>query len=140
MFIRFVEEELIPMITSTYRIDSTRTLIGQSLGGLLATEILVKKPEMFDNYIIVSPSLWWDDISLLEIEPQPYSGQKSIYIAVGKEGEQMERPASDLYQKLLSSDTGASDVYFNFLEGQDHDDALHLAVYDSFEKIFRERK
>ncbi|MEP0176888.1 MAG: alpha/beta hydrolase-fold protein [Paraglaciecola sp.] len=60
-FIRFIETELQPYIDAKYRTTSTKTLIGQSLGGLLATEILFKKPDLFDNYIITSPSLWWDD-------------------------------------------------------------------------------
>jgi len=32
-------------------------IIGQSLGGLLASEILMKKPELFNKYVIISPSL-----------------------------------------------------------------------------------
>jgi uncharacterized protein len=64
-FIRFIAEELQPYIKSTYKV-SRSLLIGQSLGGLLASEIVLKKPELFDDYIIISPSLWWDDESLLK--------------------------------------------------------------------------
>ena len=67
-FISFLEKELIPYIGKEYKTDSSRTIIGQSLGGLLATEILLKKPTLFNKYIIVSPSLWWDDASLLKLE------------------------------------------------------------------------
>lgn len=56
-FITSVENEILPLIAKNYRINGTRTLIGQSLGGLLATEILFKHPHLFDNYIIISPSL-----------------------------------------------------------------------------------
>jgi hypothetical protein len=52
-FINFIEQELQPYITKNYRTAATKTLIGQSLGGLLATEILFKKPELFDNYKII---------------------------------------------------------------------------------------
>ena len=56
---------------------------------------------MFDNYIIVSPSLWWDNESLLKYTPTLYtSTKKSIFIAVGKEGQVMERTAKELYDKL----------------------------------------
>ncbi len=99
-FINFIESELQPLITKTYHTNGIKTLIGQSLGGLLATEILFKKPAMFTNYIIISPSIWWNKESLLKMEPQKYTSKKSIYIAVGKEGKVMERTAKELYEKL----------------------------------------
>ncbi|MGE8511236.1 MAG: alpha/beta hydrolase, partial [Chryseobacterium culicis] len=68
-FIAFVEKELKPYVESQFK-TTEKYLFGQSLGGLLATEILLKKPEMFNNYFIISPSLWWDDESLLKQAPQ----------------------------------------------------------------------
>lgn len=135
-FINFIEKDLQPFIQEHYRTEGTTTIIGQSLGGLLATEILYKKPELFDNYIIVSPSLWWDDQSLLQLEPKAYHSEKQIYVAVGKEGEIMERDAKSLYQNLDINKKENTKVYFQFLEAQDHGDALHLAVYGAFEVLF----
>lgn len=137
-FINFIERELQPFIEKNYKTDSIKTLIGQSLGGLLATEILFKKPELFDNYIIVSPSLWWDGESLLKLKPTPYQSEKSIYIAVGKEGKVMERTAKELYQKLNLGIGKNTRLYFRFFEEQNHGDTLHLAVYYAFEKLFKE--
>ena len=136
-FIQFIESELEPFIESNYKTDSVKTIIGQSLGGLLATEILLKKPELFDNYIIVSPSLWWDDESLLKQIPANFEGNKSIYIGVGKEGKVMENDAKKLYKKLYSLKMKNAKIYFEFFEKQTHADALHLAVYSAFEKIFK---
>ena len=136
-FIDFIEKELQPFIKNNYNTNKTKTLIGQSLGGLLATEILFKKPDLFDNYIIVSPSLWWDNESLLEYTPATYQTQKSIYVAVGKEGEIMEREAKALYNKLKPLNKKNTKIYYQFFEKQNHADALHLAVYDAFEKLFK---
>ena len=135
--IEFMDTELQSFITKNYKTTSTKTLIGQSLGGLLATEILLKKPDMFDNYIIVSPSLWWDDEALLDYESKLYSTPKSIYVAVGKEGEVMERVANELYKKIDGEKTEVTKTYFNFFEKRDHGDVLHLAAYDAFEQIFK---
>lgn len=139
-FIHFIKKELQPLIDKKYNTSSLKTLIGQSLGGLLATEVLFKSPDLFDNYIIVSPSLWWDNESLLKYNPSLYQSKKSIYIAVGKEGEIMERTAKSLYNKLNLKKTVNTNLYFNFFEKQNHGDALHLAVYDAFEKIFNTKK
>lgn len=43
-FISFIEHELQPYIERTFKVNGSRTLIGQSLGGLLATEILITRP------------------------------------------------------------------------------------------------
>ena len=62
--IAFLEKEVQPLVAQHFRTNGVRTIIGRSAGGLLAAEILFKKPHMFDNYILVSPSLWWDSGSL----------------------------------------------------------------------------
>lgn len=136
-FIEFLEREVQPLIDATYSTAEEKTLIGQSLGGLLATEVLFKKPELFDNYIIVSPSLWWDDESLLDIQPAIYTAEKSIYIAGGKEGAVMERTARELFEKLKKNQRDNTQLFYEFLEDKTHGDALHMAVYHAFEKIFK---
>ena len=139
-FIDFVENELQPFVENKFNIDTISTLIGQSIGGLLATEILFKKPDLFDNYIIVSPSLWWDNESLMKLTPKTYQSHKNIFIAVGKEGDIMEREARALYDKLNALSLKNTKLYFKFLEGQNHGDALHLAVYDAFENMAASNK
>lgn len=134
-FIRFIEEELQPYIEKAYKVKDEKTIIGQSLGGLLATEILAKKPDLFDKYIIVSPSLWWDNQSLLNLQFQPYTEEKSIFIAVGEEGKVMKSVAKKLYKKLKKSDNPTKVLEHRFLKEQDHGDALHLAVYHAFEAM-----
>ncbi len=135
-FIQFIKEELQPFVETTFNTGDNKTIIGQSLGGLLATEILFKAPDLFDQYIIVSPSLWWDNEKLLKEQPLPYQTEKSIYIAVGKEGEIMERTAKQLYDKLNLDKKEHTKLFFDFLEDKTHGDALHIAVYNAFEKLF----
>ena len=136
-FIRFLGEELQPFIESNYSTNShEKTIIGQSLGGLLATEILFNRPELFDNYIIISPSLWWDDESLLKREFKDTFSGKNIYVGVGKEGPIMERTAKELYEKLKLNSNPMNTSFYKYFEAQSHGDALHLAVYDAFNKIF----
>ncbi|MGH1364435.1 MAG: alpha/beta hydrolase [Calditrichia bacterium] len=136
-FIRFLAEELQPFIDGNYKTSPVKTLLGQSLGGLLATEILFRKPDLFRNYIIVSPSLWWDDESLLKQQPVKFEEKKSVYIAVGKEGEVMERVAKELFDKLKLSTKPDTPLFFEFLEKHNHGDALHQAAYRAFEKLFK---
>lgn len=139
-FISFIEKELQPFIDSAYRTTEIKTIIGQSLGGLLAAEILLKKPDLFDNYIIVSPSLWWDNEKLLDVQSTSYISTKSIYIANGKEGDIMERTAKELFDKLKNEENPNTYLFYDFLEDKTHGDALHIAVYNALEKIFKQQK
>lgn len=138
-FIDFIEDELQPFINKTYSTSDNLTLISQSLGGLLATEILYAKPSLFTNYIIVSPSLWWDDQSLLTEKDilTTFESKKTVYLAVGKEGEVMETLAKELSTKLQSIDKSQLNFHFDYLEDADHANILHLAVYRALERFFQ---
>ena len=139
-FISFIEKELQPFINSTYFVSTEKTIVGQSLGGLLATEILFKKPDLFDNYVIVSPSLWWDNENLLKENPVTYTSEKSIFIAVGKEGKVMERTARELHAKLEKSQQANTNLHFEYFPERIHGDILHQAAYNAFETIFKPEK
>ncbi|TNE31625.1 MAG: alpha/beta hydrolase [Bacteroidetes bacterium] len=133
-FMNYLEEELIPFISSRYRTSDQRTIIGQSLGGLLATEILMKRPQMFEDYIIISPSLWWDQQSLLEFEIDSLS-MNQVFIGVGNEHPVMRETAQALNAKLSALDANSERVHFAYFPECDHGDVLHLAVYKAFEEM-----
>ncbi len=135
-FITFIEKELQPFIQKKYRVNHSATIIGQSLGGLLATEILLKKPGLFNNYIIVSPSLWWDNESLLTIAPQLLEKQDDkktrVYISVGTEGKQMEDDAKHLTEILRAAAKKNLHTEFMPLQEETHLTILHNSVYKGF--------
>lgn len=146
-FITFIEDELQPFIDTKYNTNKIQTIIGQSLGGLLATEILLKKPMLFDKYIIVSPSLWWDNGSLLKqssiLLQKNFNHPTYIYIGVGKEGlspgeipRNMEADAILLSQKIKGSKSKTVKVFFDYLPQENHATILHQAVANSFNLLY----
>ena len=146
-FIAFIEHELQPFIETKYKTTSARTIIGQSLGGLLATEILLKKPTLFNKYIIVSPSLWWNNGSIFTdhsvLLQNKFSQQTDIYIGVGKEGRTpteiprvMEADAKLLADKLKASKSKQVKVFFDYLPQENHATILHQAVSNSFRFLY----
>ncbi len=134
-FMQFIEEEVQPMIDRHYRTTNTRTLIGQSLGGLFASEILLKKPKLFSHYVIVSPSLWWDQETLLSYEPDFSAWDGQVFISVGTEGAQMERTAQDLHRLLEKNNLTAEQLFFQFIPELNHATALHLSFYRAMEVL-----
>lgn len=147
-FIKFIETELQPYINEHYKASASKTLIGESLGGLFAAEILFKKPLLFDHYIIVSPSLWWDNGSLLRQSPEilkPEFAQKTtVYVGVGKEGltsndenaHVMEVDANLLADKIKSTKSKTVTVYFDYLPQEDHATVMHQAVFNALRMLY----
>ncbi len=146
-FINFIQKELQPYIEKKYKTSSSRTIIGQSLGGLLATEILLKKPELFNQYIIISPSIWWDNASILKLSSSVLSEnikQKTdVYIGVGKEGlvpgnnpRVMEVDANLLAEKIKSTKSKSVAVYFDYLPQEDHATIMHQAVFNALRVLY----
>jgi predicted alpha/beta superfamily hydrolase len=136
-FIRFIEKELQPYINKSFKTTGSNMIIGQSLGGLLATEVLLKKPELFSQYVIVSPSLWWDNESLLKIKPASINN-KLVYIAVGKEGEIMEEDAKALNDLIKTKLTNGT-LQFEYISNKEHENIFHQAVANAFE-FFGDKK
>jgi uncharacterized protein len=144
-FIAFIEKELQPFIESKYKTSTSKTIIGESLGGLLATEILLKKPELFNKYIIVSPSIWWDNGSLLNqpsrVLEENFTQITNIYIGVGKEGPAignthvMEVDANLLAEKLKGTKSKSLNVYFDYLPQENHGTIMHQSVFNAFKLL-----
>ncbi|MBK7911753.1 MAG: alpha/beta hydrolase [Bacteroidetes bacterium] len=131
-FIRYLGEEVIPYIRSRYKTNNTSTLIGQSFGGLLATEVLFTHPDWFSKYLIVSPSLWWDNQSLLN-RTVTLTTQPDVRIAVGKEGRVMERGAKALYRKLRPFYADKRRLRFHFFKKENHGSILLHAAYEGLQ-------
>ena len=68
-FLKFLQEELKPLIESKYSVDPIdATIAGLSLGGLFPSWVLLTQPETFQRYVIMSPSIWWNGEEVWEWE------------------------------------------------------------------------
>ncbi|WP_071886012.1 alpha/beta hydrolase-fold protein [Hymenobacter sedentarius] len=84
-FTAFIEKELIPYIEAHYPASAHRTLIGHSFGGLLVMNTLVHHATLFENYVALDPSMWWDGGKLLqevhEAFAQPRFQGRTLFVA-----------------------------------------------------------
>ena len=64
----FLGDELIPFVDGEYRTTATRGLSGHSYGGLFTSFVMLTRPELFSRYLIVSPSYWYDEGVIFELE------------------------------------------------------------------------
>jgi hypothetical protein len=84
-FVSFLSSELIPFIDKTYNTTSYRLLVGHSLGGLVAIDILTNFPKLFNAYIAIEPSMWYDNEIFLNhtLSQLPKQDLKNISLFVG---------------------------------------------------------
>ncbi|MCB2407374.1 alpha/beta hydrolase-fold protein [Hymenobacter lucidus] len=85
-FMAFLEMELLPYIDSKYPTVPYRLFAGHSLGGLTVLNTLATKPELFNAYLAIEPSLWWDNRLVLNkmldrIQQREFHSQK-LFLAV----------------------------------------------------------
>jgi predicted alpha/beta superfamily hydrolase len=140
-YIRFLSEELMPYIQKNYRTNGQQMLIGESLAGLLATEILLKHTALFQYYVIISPSLWWGDVGLLQQSKAALNRLKlhnqSICIVVPdqNEDEHMFAVARELQQFLKAYPS--KQTTFIELSDETHATVLHEAVYRAMKTFYQ---
>ncbi|UOQ76203.1 alpha/beta hydrolase-fold protein [Hymenobacter sp. 5516J-16] len=144
-FMRFIEQDLQPYVERTYRTNGQKTLIGQSLGGLLATEVLLKKPALFNTYIIASPSLWWDNESLVTQAPALLkqaapTTPANVFVALGNEGPEMKKATEAMIALLRAAPARAGRVAYVPFPEETHATILHRAVYKAFETLYKKPK
>ncbi|HUP45577.1 MAG TPA: alpha/beta hydrolase-fold protein [Thermoanaerobaculia bacterium] len=83
-FRSFLVSELVPYIDGTYRtLPEKRALGGHSYGGLFTTwMMLTTGTSVFSRYIIVSPSLWYDDRMIFDLLQKSKPAGR-VYMAAG---------------------------------------------------------
>jgi predicted alpha/beta superfamily hydrolase len=77
LFRRFLNEELITEISLRYPRTEERVLVGDSWAGLFTLEVLLRTPENFQTYIVISPQLIWNDEYLTSKFPELWRPQNS---------------------------------------------------------------
>lgn len=75
----FVEQEVFPLIARNYRADMQRKVFaGHSFGALFGSFVLLTRPQMFQQYILSSPSLWFDEKRIFRVEADWASAHKDL--------------------------------------------------------------
>jgi predicted alpha/beta superfamily hydrolase len=155
-FMSYVEKELIPYIDANYPTTPYKTFIGHSLGGLTVMNTFLHNPKLFNSYVSLDASLWWDNQRVVKeaktiLPTQNYKG-KTLYMAMAN---RLERGVDTVsVQKDTSSTTGLirSNLAFikeqsknkknqlrfkyKFYEDDNHPSVRLIGEYDALRFIF----
>ena len=86
LFFSFMEKELMPYIDSKYPTAGYRIFSGHSLGGLAVVNAFFNRTNLFNAYIALDPSLWWDQQRWIKKEEGKIARQefknKSLFVGI----------------------------------------------------------
>jgi uncharacterized protein len=114
-FMLFIKNELIPKMESDYAADpsrNSRTILGHSYGGLCAAYAFTNHNDVFGNYIMLSPSIWYDNEIMLRLEQENRdintNDHQLVFLGLGELENQgrMLAPFQAFYQRLLNNYPG----------------------------------
>nr|WP_294944967.1 alpha/beta hydrolase-fold protein [uncultured Mucilaginibacter sp.] len=107
LFLQFIQKELIPYVNSNYKTQPYRIFAGHSFGALTTINCFINYPDMFDAYIAVSPSFWWDQKFLLKLADKKLKAgatlSKTIFFSNGNEDS--SSPGSPFQTNVLKFDS-----------------------------------
>ncbi len=149
-FLKFIINELFPFIEERYLVDNTNlTLAGDSYGGLFALYVLFNQPEVFQRYIIGSPSIYWDNSHILKQESSYNDVHNDmsarVFLSVG-ELEAFLEPAhaamvsnvKDLTQLLLSRKYKKLELTSHIFKNETHLSVIPATISRGLREVFRE--
>ena len=146
-FFTFLEDELIPHIESRFRTMPYRVFVGHSLGGITAINALYTMPEVFDAYVAIDPSLWWDNQTLLRQAKDYFLSArldgKALYVAQANTIQPDDTTANQHFSAIAQFD-GVMRAYdrsgirygFEYYDDDDHGSVPLISEYDALRFIF----
>ncbi len=95
-FLRFIRDELVPMMESEYRADAARRILaGHSYGGLFALFAMFEAPALFSTLIIGSPTLSYGDRVMFQHEERFASSGRPLSARVYLFAGELEESSTD---------------------------------------------
>ncbi len=135
----FIRDELMPVIRERFRGNGETAIVGESLAGLFVLETFLQEPALFDTYIALSPSLWWNAGALVrgaagQLRARPRSAV-TLYLATAGDDE-LEASARDLTAALRAAPPKGLTWYFEAWPHEKHSTIYRAVSPAVFRKLF----
>lgn len=140
-FRRYIAEEVIPFVEGRYRTGGRRTIIGESLAAYFVVDTLLRRPDLFHDYVAISPSMWWNREELGGrardlLASRDYAGRR-LYLTMASEGGTMQRGMDKLLAALRSPAAGALRwTWVDRRASEHHGSLYHAAALDAFRTLY----
>ncbi|MFZ1743003.1 MAG: alpha/beta hydrolase-fold protein [Pontixanthobacter sp.] len=140
-FRSFIEADVKPWVEGNFRTTGHSAIMGESLAGLFVLETLLKQPALFDDWIAVSPSLWYDDMKLAREAADRLgsltAGDERVYLSVANEGYRHEEGVERFVDSLRASAPASLQwAYVPLDASETHGTIYHTAALDAFRLLY----
>lgn len=141
-YLDFLASTLLPLLETDHGIGTgERWLVGHSFSGLFGLRTLFTTPELFDRYLLASPSIWWHDRAILSFESQYAESHDdlaaTVFVSAG-EHELAARPDGDAFRmranveelvaQLDARGYPTLDLDHQILAGESHNSTIGAAI------------
>jgi predicted alpha/beta superfamily hydrolase len=122
-FTKFIKIELFSFVDENYKTQKDqRAIYGHSFGGLFGTYIFLNHTHMFNKYLLLSPSLWWDNrIIFKDIKNLDLKGENiKLYMASGELEPSISGPQNQFIDLLNNKVSENSNINSEILDNETH--------------------
>ena len=137
-FRRFIRDELMPQVRGRYRTTREAAIVGESLAGLFVVETFLLEPELFDTYIAIDPSLWWNDQELVNSAAERLRSrpnlEETLYLA--SSDEKVIAGITQRFAEVLSKNA-PSRIHWHYerMPEEKHSTIYHPAALKAFRAV-----
>lgn len=135
----FISDELMPYIQQHYRARPYKILVGHSLGGLFGVDTLIKKPELFHAYLLLDPTLSWNnegEVTPTFLEKTQHLQTDMFLAAANRYGS----PAPDIQHFVAMLQKRTPDAEFRWhyawMKEESHGSIPLIGIYSGLLSIF----
>lgn len=139
-FRNFIRDELMPEIKRRHRTTDESAIVGESLAGLFVVETLFLEPDLFDTYIAVDPSLWWNSGELVQKAEERLRGMskvKATLFIASANAQSNVAPIKLMAETLAKRAPKGLKVIYAPFPDEEHATIFHPAALKAFRAVFK---
>ena len=136
-YLRFMRNEIFPLIAARFRGDMSRkTYAGHSFGGLFGAYVAISAPDTFENYILSDPSLWYDNEVIFRLAQEHHTAKgvsPNILLVSANPVEALNTPSGMVvnakrFEALLKAQFDTNRVHWQIFDGEIHETVFPIAM------------
>ncbi len=133
-FMRYIEQELVPYIDTTYRTKKENMLFGWQYAGSVAFDFMLENKPLFNGYFLASPFPILDKVQALDSIPVL---DKKLYFSVSPDEYDVNFGVDRLDSLLSKKQDQKLDWKSLYLQNEEHHSTAYATLYHSLRNYFR---
>lgn len=141
-FRTFIRTELMPAIKTRYRVTGETAIVGESLAGLFVVETFFLEPDLFDTYIAIDPSLFWNAEALVAGAAKrlkAFTAQNKALFFASSDYPGLHEPTARLAAILEKTPRPGLAWHYRPMPAEQHSTIYHPAALLAFRALFKPR-